>query len=79
MPKLTLVPTKNAVTRQLAGFHQGASLSLSFKSGETVSTVMHRFNEYRSPDNQITTLLTSENHQIPWSLALTVDVQLYVP
>jgi len=78
MPKLTLIPSKNAVARKLAGFHQGNSLSVSFKTGETLSAVMHRFNEYRSPDNQITTLFTSENHEMPWNMALSVDLQAYI-
>lgn len=81
MPTLTLSPTKNAVHRKLAGFHQGNPLKLSFSSGETLDTVMHRFNEYRSPDNQIETLLTSENSssQIPLATVLTKDLVVFVP
>jgi len=79
MPKLTLNPTKKAVDRKLAGFHQGKPLSVTFTSGEKLSAVMHRFNEYRSPDNQINSLLTSENYQIPWDLVLNQDLQAFVP
>jgi len=79
MPTLTLTPSKSAVQRKLAGFHQGNPLKLSFKQGETLDTVMHRFNEYRSPDNQIDALFTSENFQIPMTTVLTTDLVLYVP
>jgi hypothetical protein len=79
MPKLTLVPTKAAVDRKLAGFHQGKPLSLNFSKGETLDTVMHRFNEYRSPDNQIEKLVTSANHPIPFATVLgSEDFQAYV-
>lgn len=80
MPKLNLVPTKAAIDRKLAGFHQGNPLSLNFRKGETLDTVMHRFNEYRSPDNQIEQLITSANRPIPFATVLgSEDVQAHVP
>ena len=79
MPSLTLSPSKSAVQRKLAGFHQGNSLKLSFKQGETLDAVMHRFNEYRSPDNQIEELVTSGNSPIPMKTVLTTDLVLFVP
>ena len=80
MPKLNLIPTKAAVDRKLAGFHQGNPLALNFTKGETIDAVMHRFNEYRSPDNQIESLFTSANRPIPFATVLgSEDVQAYVP
>jgi hypothetical protein len=76
---LTLSPTKAAVNRKLAGFHQGTPLKLSFKAGETCEAVLHRFNEYRSPDNHIERLLTSANLDFPLKTVLMADQVLYVP
>ena len=78
MPTLTLVPSKSAVQRKLAGFHQGTPLKLSFKAGETLATVLDRFNEYRSPDNQIEQLFTLGN-PLPMKTVLQQDLQLEVP
>ena len=81
MLTLTLIPSKSAVQRKLAGFHQGAPLKVRFTKGETLDAVMHRFNEYRSPENQIESLVTYENSQnpIPLKTLLTTDLALYVP
>ena len=76
---LTLTPTKAAVNRKLAGFHSGNSLKVSFQAGETCEAVLHRFNEYRSPDNQIATLLTSANQAFPLSSVLNQSLELFVP
>ena len=76
---LTLSPTKAAVNRKLAGFHQGTPLKLTFKAGETCEAVLHRFNEYRSPDNQIMSLLTSANLDFPLKTVLLKELTLYVP
>jgi len=80
MPSLTLIPTPSAVSRKLAGFHSGNPLKLSFKTGETASVVLHRFNTYRGPDNQIDTLFTCLNQktQFPLQTVLTSDVSVYV-
>ena len=78
MPTLTLVPSKSAVQRKLAGFLQGTPLKLSFKAGETLATVLDRFNEYRSPDNQIEQLFTLGN-PLPMKTVLQQDLQLEVP
>jgi hypothetical protein len=80
MPGLTLVPTKSAVDRKLAGFHSGNPLKLSFKTGETVHTVLHRFNEYRSPENQIEALFTSQDLKVrfPLQTQLQNDLSLFV-
>lgn len=80
MPYLSLVPTDRAVQRRLAGFHSGETLKIFFKSGETVHTVMHRFNEYRSPDNQIEVLYTTSTltATIQMSSVLVGDVSLWL-
>jgi len=56
MPTLMLSPAPSAVARKFAGFHSGNALKLNFKAGETVAQVLGRFNEYRSPENQIEAL-----------------------
>lgn len=80
MPNLTLIPTQSAVTRKLAGFHSGNPLKLSFKAGETADTVLHRFNSYRGPDNQIAALFTSQDLQgrFPLQTVLQNDLNLFV-
>jgi hypothetical protein len=80
MPYLSLVPSEQAVRRQLAGFHSGVALKLHFKSGEKVDQILHRFNEYRGPDNQITKLYTKPDlrEAFPMAYPLYADVSLYV-
>ena len=79
MPTLSLIPTKAAVNRKVAGFHQGTPLKLSFREGETLAIVMGRFNEYRSPDNQIESLINSDSSPFPMTTVLTKDLGLFVP
>lgn len=80
MPSLTLIPTQSAIDRKLAGFHSGNPLKLSFKAGESASTVLHRFNTYRGPDNQISTLYSSidQKSAFPLQTVLNSDVSLFV-
>jgi hypothetical protein len=80
MPSLTLVPAKSAVERKLAGFHSGNSLKLSFKVGETVNAVLHRFNEYRGPENQIKVLFANHDlkEHFPLQTQLQSDLSLFV-
>ena len=80
MPHLHLTPSPGAVSRKLAGFHSGATLKLTFTAGETIGTVLHRFNEYRSPDNQIESLYTtvSLTKTIPLQTPLTADLVVFV-
>lgn len=78
MPTLTLVPSKSAVSRKLAGFHQGIPLNLSFKAGETLAAILDRFNEYRNPDNQIEQVFTSGN-PLPLTTVLQQDLRVEVP
>ena len=61
MPYLTLMPTKSAVDRKLAGFQSGNPLKLNFKQGEKASVVLHRFNTYRGPDSQIKALYLNQD------------------
>jgi hypothetical protein len=80
MPSLTLIPSQVAVDRKLAGFHSGNSLKLSFKPGETASTVLHRFNTYRGPESQIVSLFTDQNLKahFPLQTPLQSDLSLFV-
>ena len=80
MPSLTLVPSQQAVQRKFAGFHSGAPLKLNFQSGETCQRVLHRLNEYRSPDNQITILYTRTDlkERFPLNSILYSDLALFV-
>jgi hypothetical protein len=80
MPSLTLIPSQAAVDRKLAGFHSGNSLKLSFKAGETASAVLHRFNEYRGPENQIPALFTGQDLKVrfPLQTLLQTDLSLVV-
>jgi hypothetical protein len=80
MPHLHLTPSPGAVSRKLAGFHSGGTLKLSFTAGETIGAVLHRFNEYRSPDNQIENLYTtvSLTKAISLQTPLTADFVAFV-
>ena len=80
MPYLSLVPSEQAVRRRLAGFHSGTTLKLFFKSGETLHTVLHRFNEYRSPENQITAVFAGPEltRQVP-DVVLQADSSVWIP
>jgi type VI protein secretion system component VasK len=79
MPSLTLSPTPAAVNRKLAGFVSGAPLKLSATAGETIGTVMNRFNAYRQPENQITKLLTKDGLQVSFQSQVNTDLVAYVP
>ena len=80
MPHLTLIPTQSAIDRKLAGFHSGNPLKLNFKEGETVQAILKRFNEYRGPDSQITSLYTSPDEKVsfPQHSVVKFDLSLYV-
>ncbi len=57
--------------KQLAGFKSGNPLELTASSGETVASVMDKFNTYRGPDQQITQLWDAEGRPIPFSTVVT--------
>lgn len=80
MPSLTLIPSKSAVERKLAGFHSGNPLKLNFKTGETAHVVLHRFNEYRGPENQIPVLFSTADLKVhfPLQTPLQGDLSLFV-
>ena len=65
---LTLDPIGEA--KKLPGFTKG-SLSLTGKRGETVQAIMDRFNTYRGPDNQITSLYKPTGERLPFSTVLS--------
>jgi hypothetical protein len=55
---LTLVPDEEG--RKLHGFRSGEPIVLKCLKGETVGTVMDRFNTYRGPDQQILMLFVGD-------------------
>ena len=63
--------------KTLPGFGAGG-LTLTATSGETVGTVMARFNQFRGPDSQIRALFTHDGAQVPFTTVLTDAVQLVV-
>ena len=75
----TLTPTQEAVNRKLAGFMSGAPLKLTAQAGETIGTVLGRFNAYRQPENQITKLLTKEGLPVSFQAQLNSDLVVFVP
>ena len=70
-----LVPT--AAAKTLPGFSHGG-LTLVATRGETVGAVMERFNTYRGPDAQISTLYTQDGELIPFTTVLTGPVHCIV-
>ena len=63
--RLILVPDESG--KKLAGFHSGASLTLTAEPGETVGDVVDKFNTYRGPDQQIARLWTQDGRDLPFS------------
>ena len=63
----SLILSPDESGRKYAGFSSGASLTLTATEGETVQTVMDRFNTYRGPNEQITQLYTSTGTPLPFS------------
>ena len=80
MPHLSLIPSQKAIHRRLAGFHSGDTLKLFFKPGERLDAVLERFNEYRSPENQILELFMSPDltRSYPMRSVLNSDLSLWV-
>lgn len=64
--------------KKMAGFREGAPLSLTAKSGETIQAVMDRFNTYRGPDSQIHTLYRKDGSLISFSTVLTENTTVIV-
>lgn len=81
MPTLTLIPSKEAVKRALAGFQQGKPLKINFIEGETLAKPLHRFNDYRMPENQIEQLFKDSDltQAVPFQTVLLADLSLFVP
>ena len=67
----------DAAAKTLPGFHNGG-LAVTARAGETIGTVMSRFNQFRGPDSQITTLYTQDGHSIPFTTVLTDSVTCVV-
>lgn len=66
--KLILQPDNSA--KILPGFKSGDSLQVSGTAGESVGTLMARFNMYRGPDSQITQLWNPDGTPLPFSTPL---------
>lgn len=49
------------------GFLSGKPLTLVAKTGDTVGTILDRFNAFRGPDAQITKLYTPEGDPLDFS------------
>ena len=67
--KLILQPDANA--HILPGFKFGNPLYLTGNHGDTVGTIMDRFNAYRAPDSQITHLWKTDGSILPFSTPVT--------
>ena len=52
---------------KVPGFLSGIPLTLVAKTGDTVGTIMERFNTYRGPEAQITKLYTLEGDLLDFS------------
>lgn len=63
--KLILQPDISA--KILPGFKSGDSLSVAGTAGETVGTLLGRFNTYRGPDSQITKLWNPDGTPLSFS------------
>ena len=74
--RVTLQPDETGTT--VAGFHSGKSLTIQAKVGETIHTVLDRFNTYRGPNTQIHTLWLPNGTKVPFSTILTSDIVLIV-
>lgn len=66
----TLILKPDESGRKYAGFLSGESLILKGNTGESVGTLMERFNTYRGPDQQITRLWTTEGTPLSFSTEL---------
>lgn len=66
-----LVLQPDATGKKLAGFKSGGALELTASPGETVASVMDKFNTYRGPDQQITQLWDEQGRSLPFSTVVT--------
>ena len=67
--KLILQPDHSA--KILPGFKFGDPLHLTGNYGDSVGSIMDRFNTYRSPDSQITQLWKPDGSPLPFSTLIT--------
>jgi hypothetical protein len=67
----TLVLTPDTSGKKLAGFHTGASLSLTAGAKETVGDVMEKFNTYRGPEQQITKLWRTDGASLSFDTVVS--------
>lgn len=62
-----LVLQPDSTANILPGFTSGNPLRLQGNPGDTVGTILDRFNIYRGPDAQITHVWTTDGKKIPLS------------
>ena len=74
--KLILQPDHSA--KILPGFKFGDPLHLTGIYGDSVGTIMDRFNAYRAPDSQITKLWNLDGSPLPFSTCLTDSITAIV-
>jgi hypothetical protein len=61
--KLILQPDSSATV--LPGFKSGTPLSLTGAAGDTVGSILDRFNTYRAPDSQIRRVWNTDGTPLP--------------
>jgi hypothetical protein len=77
--KLILTPTMNG--KPVAGFLSGAPLTCVATSGETIGTILSRFNVYRGPDQQLTEVwsaMRAVGQPVPLTTVIKADTVVYI-
>lgn len=69
---LTLSPDESG--KKYAGFQSGKPLTLTGIQGETIGTLMGKFNQYRGPTEQINRIYTQNGELISNSTVLDQDL-----
>ena len=63
---------------KIPGFLSGNPLTLVAKTGDTVGSVIERFNTYRGPEAQITKLYTSEGEPLYFSTIIYDNLVAFI-
>lgn len=74
--KLILTPEPNG--KPIPGFLSGAPLTCVGTSGETIGTILSRFNTYRGPDQQLTEVWSQAREAIPLTTVIKADTVVYI-
>jgi hypothetical protein len=70
MPNVELILRPDVGGSALAGFRGGGDLTLRGAVGETVGTLLGRFNAFRAPGTSIVRLWRTDGSQLPFSTVL---------